>query len=101
MKLKFYGTRGSSPVSRYNNKVYGGNTTCLEVKTKNISSVVFSPRQEHSRKPDIIKDRIVELFGDLPRVELFARYAAPGWTQAGNGVEDLDINESIRILANK
>jgi N6-adenosine-specific RNA methylase IME4 len=28
------------------------------------------------------------LFGDLPRVELFARYAAPGWDVFGNEVQN-------------
>lgn len=39
----------------------------------------MSPIREHSRKPDEVRDRIVELLGDLPRIELFAREAAPGW----------------------
>jgi site-specific DNA-methyltransferase (adenine-specific) len=30
----------------------------------------------NSQKPDEVRDRIVELMGDLPRVELFARSAA-------------------------
>lgn len=40
----------------------------------------------HSRKPDIFRQEIVRLFGDVPRVELFARTAAPGWDLAGNQV---------------
>lgn len=39
----------------------------------NMSSVVISPREEHSKKPDIVRDKIVELCGDIPRIELFAR----------------------------
>ncbi len=30
-------------------------------------------RQEHSKKPDEVRKRIVELMGDLPRIELFSR----------------------------
>ena len=30
------------------------------------------------------RDRIVELMGDLPRIELFAREAAPGWDAWGD-----------------
>ena len=41
---------------------------------------------EHSRKPDEIRDRIVELFGDIPRIELFARQYADGWDCWGNEV---------------
>lgn len=39
---------------------------------------------QHSRKPAETRDRIVELMGDLPRIELFAREAAPGWDAWGN-----------------
>ena len=40
--------------------------------------------REHSRKPDEIRDRIVELCGDLPRIELFARQKTDGWDVWGN-----------------
>lgn len=40
----------------------------------------------HSEKPTEIRDRIVELFGDRPRIELFARTRAPGWDVWGNEV---------------
>lgn len=51
-----------------------------------ISSCVISPRREHSRKPDEIRKLIVELFGDIPRIELFARQHADGWDCWGNEV---------------
>ena len=38
------------------------------------------------RKPDVIRDRIVELMGDLPRIELFARQRTEGWDCWGNEV---------------
>lgn len=41
----------------------------------------------HSRKPREIADKIVELMGDLPRIELFAREKTPGWDVWGNEVE--------------
>lgn len=49
-----------------------------------ISSCVIAPRREHSRKPDEVRERIVKLFGDLPRIELFARQYAEGWDCWGN-----------------
>lgn len=36
-------------------------------------------REEHSKKPDEVRKRIVEFTGDVPRIELFARQAAAGW----------------------
>lgn len=38
----------------------------------------------HSAKPDIFRQHIVRLFGDVPRVELFARERANGWASFGN-----------------
>lgn len=52
------------------------------------SSLVISPRQEHSKKPDIVRDKIVNLFGDLPRIELFARQKTDGWDVWGNEVSN-------------
>ena len=51
------------------------------------------PREAHSRKPALFRDMIVELFGDLPRIELFARSQTQGWDVFGNEVEG-----SIRLL---
>lgn len=51
-----------------------------------VSQVVVSEREEHSKKPDIVREKIVELFGDVPRVELFARQKTEGWDVWGNEV---------------
>lgn len=51
-----------------------------------VHSVILSPLQQHSQKPGEARDRIVELMGDLPRIELFARETAPGWDSWGNEV---------------
>ena len=56
------------------------------VKKHNVRAYIESPRLEHSKKPDEIRDRIVELLGDLPRVELFARQKTEGWDAWGNEV---------------
>ena len=42
--------------------------------------------REHSRKPDEVREGIVKLMGDLPRIELFARQYANGWDCWGNEV---------------
>ncbi len=51
-----------------------------------VSSCIISPRRRHSQKPDDVRNRIVELFGDIPRIELFAREQANGWDAWGNEV---------------
>jgi len=55
--------------------------------TNKISQVVISPRGKHSVKPLVVREKIVELFGDLPRIELFAREKTPGWDVWGNEVK--------------
>ena len=54
--------------------------------SKAVRQLIISKRQEHSRKPDEIRKRIVELCGDLPRIELFARNKTKGWSVWGNEV---------------
>lgn len=53
-----------------------------------ISSVIISHIEQHSKKPSEVRDRIVKLFGDLPRIELFARQKADGWDSWGNEVKE-------------
>ena len=45
------------------------------------------PRMEHSAKPPEFRDHLVELLGDVPRIELFARQSAPGWDHWGNELD--------------
>ena len=54
--------------------------------SKSVAKTIIERPREHSRKPDCVRDRIVELMGDLPRIELFARQKTPGWDVWGNEV---------------
>lgn len=58
----------------------------MKFKTRSLSQIVESKIREHSRKPDEVRDKIVELCGDIPRIELFARQYADGWDCWGNEV---------------
>jgi N6-adenosine-specific RNA methylase IME4 len=51
-----------------------------------VHSVVNTPIESHSKKPDEVRERIVQLCGDIPRIELFARQHADGWDCWGNEV---------------
>ena len=55
--------------------------------SKNVKQIIISHLEEHSKKPDAARDRIVDLAGDLPRIELFARQTTPGWDVWGNEVD--------------
>ena len=54
--------------------------------SKSVHQVCDARIQRHSQKPNEIIHRIVELIGDLPRIELFARQVVDGWDCWGNGV---------------
>lgn len=61
-----------------------------------VQGLIIAPRIAHSKKPDIIRDKIVELYGDLPRIELFARKRTEGWDVWGDEVEsDIKILQEI------
>ena len=53
----------------------------------NVHQFIVSPIEEHSKKPDETREKILTLMGDVPRVELFARQSPPGWDVWGNEVE--------------
>ena len=53
-----------------------------------VHQVVYSPIKKHSEKPAEVRDRIVKLMGDLPRIELFARHKTKGWDVWGNEVQN-------------
>lgn len=74
-------------------------------KPKRISAkvhqVIMTPIEKHSKKPDEARDRIVQLLGDIPRVELFARTSSPGWDVIGNDIDGKDIRETLSNLIEK
>ena len=49
-----------------------------------VHQFLISPIEQHSKKPDAAREKIVALLGDLPRIELFARQKTPGWDIWGN-----------------
>ena len=55
---------------------------------KNVKQAILAPVTRHSEKPFEIRDRIVSLMGDIPRIELFARTSAPGWDSWGNQLDE-------------
>lgn len=66
----------------------------LPRKSNKVAQVVLSPLREHSRKPDEIRDKIVELLGNLPRIELFSRQSVKGWDCWGNETNKFNGNKN-------
>ena len=59
-------------------------------------------RNIHGRKPQLIRDKIVEMFGsELPKIELFARVKADGWDIWGNELEnDVELKRLLTMAGN-
>lgn len=71
-----------------------GNTEMCVIATKGkvsridaaVPQLVFAPIGRHSAKPAEVRKRIVQLVGDKPRIELFAREQVDNWDCWGNEV---------------
>ena len=70
-------------------------------EAKDVKQLVIAPLGRHSAKPGEVRDRIVRLVGDRPRIELFARERVPGWDCWGNEVEGtvrISLADDVEIL---
>jgi len=62
-------------------------------------NTVVAPRGVHSAKPTTIRNKIVRLVGDRPRIELFARSSAEGWDVWGNEVNNDDVQDGESLIS--
>ena len=53
---------------------------------RTVRQLITAARTDHSRKPEEARKRIEAIFGDVPRLEMFARQVSPGWDVWGNEV---------------
>jgi N6-adenosine-specific RNA methylase IME4 len=61
-------------------------------QSSSVRQLVVTPIEKHSKKPDCVRDMIVQLCGDIPRIELFARQNVNGWDAWGN-----EVSESVNL----
>jgi N6-adenosine-specific RNA methylase IME4 len=76
-----FGVRGVLPYKTTDGKRAQGRT------------LIISPRREHSRKPDEMR-QMIERVSYAPYIELFARKRADGWDAWGNEIERTD-NDNV------
>jgi len=74
----------------------------LKVLDNTISQIVMTKKSKHSSKPHIVYGLIERLFGDLTRIELFARHKREGWDTWGNEVpkETQNLLHNTQLLKN-
>lgn len=64
-------------------------------RSAKVQQLIVSPVKSHSEKPVEARERIEELMGDVPKIELFARDRPYGWDVWGNEVSH-DIELSMK-----
>lgn len=78
---------GAWTMKNYEICLFGTRGRMLQYKkVNNIQQKVEALRTTHSRKPMEVRYNIEKLFGDLPRIELFARERVDGWDAWGNEI---------------
>jgi len=63
---------------------------------KNVHQIIEYSILKHSCKPDLIRDRIVKLIGNLPKIELFATKKVKGWDSIGYEIDGKDIRDILK-----
>lgn len=67
-------------------------------QAQRVGSVLRSKRQEHSRKPDIVRKWIEEWYPDKTKIELFAREVFETWSAFGN---EVPTSQQTRLIHKK
>jgi site-specific DNA-methyltransferase (adenine-specific) len=57
-------------------------------------------KTEHSKKPNEFRKRIERMFGDVPKLEMFARTRAEGWDVWGNETDKFEEEKGRKIFNN-
>jgi len=65
------------------------------VVSHSVHQIVETSIEKHSKKPDVFRHKIVELLGDIPRIELFARERVDGWDSMGLEVDGKKIEFNL------
>lgn len=71
----------------------------LPRKNSSVRRVLNAPVGKHSEKPALFFDRVLDLFGEVKRADIFARSKRPGWTCMGNEIDGLDIRDSLKLFS--
>jgi N6-adenosine-specific RNA methylase IME4 len=74
----------------------------LKRRDSSVRNLIVAPVARHSKKPDLVYRQLERLYGDVNRVEIFARQRWDGWWSIGNEISGLDIRVELpRILAER
>jgi len=71
------------------------------LKNKSQRSICFDTNLKHSKKTEILQDRLEIMFPNQPSLEMFGRRTREKWVVVGNEIEGEDIFDSIKRLGEK
>lgn len=60
----------------------------MPLLSESVPQVVMARRGRHSEKPRAVQDRITQLYGDVARLEMFARERYAGWDAWGDELDE-------------
>ena len=98
---EFYSGTGSYTCGNAEICLIGTRGKVLKRINKSVKQIIVEPIGKHSAKPITIRRRIELLYGDVPRVELFARESSIGWTCLGNEIDGKDIRDALTEIVQK
>lgn len=77
--------KGMGHYSRANSELclIGKRGKGVERIDKSVEQPIIYRRKKHSSKPIEVRERIDRLYGDVPKIELFARSRGEGWDATG------------------
>ena len=68
------------------------------LENKSQRSVSIEQNTKHSKKPELLQDRLELMFPKAEKLEIFGRRLKNGWTVIGDGVTGKDVKLSIQEL---
>lgn len=68
-----------------------------QICSHSVRNLVVTPIEGHSKKPDRIYGDLEQLFGDVPRIEIFARQQWTKWDAIGNEIDGQDIRDALPL----
>lgn len=66
---------------------------------KTVKQIIDTPLTKHSQKPDSVRNKIIKIYGDVERIELFSRSRVAGWDVFGN--DKKLSHQSLEAFANE
>ncbi len=57
-----------------------------QVLRHDVHQIIEAAKEQHSKKPAVVRDKIIDLLGDISRIELFARQQVEGWDCWGDDI---------------